>query len=255
MHEGTNILLLLLRPTFWAITQASSLFDIFAHKISLVLASGQPPEQWGVGLTVMLEKIARKVLVSQLGAILLMEADFNMHNRIEDDCQGPGRGPLPPKLFSTHNSTAVDGSLQKTILLDISCQGKLSCAITLNSASACYNRVVHSIVSLTFQAIGVGKPAIRSMLCPLQRMRFLHQTGFGKLCTYMGGLDDVVMQGVGQEKTASPVTWEVISSVMVFTHKAAGHRAHIKGPLSWTYSHHAGIIYVDDTDLITIGQN
>ena len=34
------------------------------------------------GLTVMLEKIAGLALVSKLRAILLMEADFNMHNKL-----------------------------------------------------------------------------------------------------------------------------------------------------------------------------
>jgi hypothetical protein len=41
---------------------------------------GCAPSRWGIGLTVLLEKIAGIALVNKLRAILLFEADSNMFN-------------------------------------------------------------------------------------------------------------------------------------------------------------------------------
>ena len=58
-----------------------SLSDFLARKITLIARCGCPPERWGHGLQVLLEKIAGVALVSKLRAILLMEADFNANNK------------------------------------------------------------------------------------------------------------------------------------------------------------------------------
>jgi hypothetical protein len=57
------------------------LSDFLARKITLIARSGCPPERWGHGLQVLLEKIAGVALVSKLRAILLMEGDFNYMNK------------------------------------------------------------------------------------------------------------------------------------------------------------------------------
>eukprot|EP00956_Cyclotella_meneghiniana_P035709 scaffold117520_cov80-Cyclotella_meneghiniana.AAC.3 len=143
-----------------ALSRSDSLSELFARKVSLVSALGLPPDRWGVGLTVMLEKIVGEALVSKLRAILLMEADFSMHNRIIfgrrmiDHVRASGL--IPPEQFSTCNSTSEDGSLQKALLLDISRQGKIPCVVTSNDATACYDWVAHSIALLSFQALGVA---------------------------------------------------------------------------------------------------
>ena len=46
-------------------------------KLNLALASGEPLEQWGHGLTVLLEKEFGSIYIDKLRAICLFEADFN----------------------------------------------------------------------------------------------------------------------------------------------------------------------------------
>ena len=58
------------------------LSKFFAKKISFVTRTGCAPDRWGIGLTVLLEKVAGVALVHKLRAILLMEGDYNMHNRL-----------------------------------------------------------------------------------------------------------------------------------------------------------------------------
>jgi hypothetical protein len=52
-----------------------------SKKIALITRGSCPPDRWGHGLQVMLEKVAGVALVNKLRAILLMEGDFNYMNK------------------------------------------------------------------------------------------------------------------------------------------------------------------------------
>ena len=75
-------------------------------------------------MPVMLEKIAGIALVNKLRAILLMEADFNFHNklifrkRMLD--QARSNGTIPAEQYSEKQSTSEDGSYDKILQSDIS---------------------------------------------------------------------------------------------------------------------------------------
>ncbi len=60
---------------------SQSLSDFLARKITLIARCRCPPEQWGHGLQVLLEKIAGVALILKLRAILLMEGDYNYMNK------------------------------------------------------------------------------------------------------------------------------------------------------------------------------
>ena len=64
-----------------AAVHSDKISRIVAQQITVVCRSGVPPEQWSVGLQVMLEKIAGICLVNKLRAIQLYEADFNWMNK------------------------------------------------------------------------------------------------------------------------------------------------------------------------------
>ena len=51
-------------------------------KLSLIAQTGSALERWARGLSVILKKIAGVAIVTKLRAILLMEADFNYHNKL-----------------------------------------------------------------------------------------------------------------------------------------------------------------------------
>jgi hypothetical protein len=54
---------------------------VLVLQLTVIARSGIPPENWTVGLQVMLEKIAGVCLVEKLHAIQLYEADFNRYNQ------------------------------------------------------------------------------------------------------------------------------------------------------------------------------
>ena len=63
-----------------AAIQDETILAALALQLTVVGRSGIPPENWSVGLQVMLEKIAGVCLVDKLCAIQLYEADFNCYN-------------------------------------------------------------------------------------------------------------------------------------------------------------------------------
>ena len=75
-----------------------------SKKITLISRTGCPPEHWSYGLTVMHEKIASIALVNKLRTILLMEADFNFHNKLifgkRTLDQAWANGIIPPEQYS-----------------------------------------------------------------------------------------------------------------------------------------------------------
>jgi hypothetical protein len=64
-----------------AAIQDELISEVLALELTVVARSGIPPENWSVGLQVMLEKIAGVCLVEKLQANQLYEADFNCYNQ------------------------------------------------------------------------------------------------------------------------------------------------------------------------------
>ena len=115
-----------------------------SKKITLISRTGCPPERWSYGLTVMLEKIAGLALVNKLRAILLMEADFNFHNKLIFGRRmlnaARSNGIIRPGQYSEQQSTAEDSSFDKVHQSNILCQRHLAILIVSADAVNCYNR-------------------------------------------------------------------------------------------------------------------
>ena len=79
-----------------------------------------------------------------------------------------------------------------------------------NDAASCYNRILHAVASLLFQAMGIGISAIAAMLIPIQKISLYLHRGFRALKSAMGGTDETVMQGMHQGNMALPATWELL---------------------------------------------
>ncbi len=59
-----------------------NLSALHATKLSICARNGVALARWGIGLTVLLEKIMGNVFVHKLQAICLLEADFNWWNKL-----------------------------------------------------------------------------------------------------------------------------------------------------------------------------
>ena len=124
------------------------LTSFFAKKISFVAQTGTAPSRWGVGLNVLLEKIAGVALVNKLRAILLMEADFNMHNKFvfANRMMEVARehNLIPEEQFAEKQSDCQDGVFMKKLVTDISRQQKKPIGVISADAANCYDRIAHA---------------------------------------------------------------------------------------------------------------
>ncbi len=79
---------------------------------------------------------------------------------------------MPEEIFSKKNRMADDGTLFKTLFCIITQQAQVPATIALVDASNCYDRIVHEMASLIYQAFSVPTSAIETMLGAIENMKF-----------------------------------------------------------------------------------
>jgi sentrin-specific protease 1 len=235
-----------------AIGWDDELSNILARKLSLISATGSAPQRWARGLSVMLEKIAGVALLTKLRAILLLEADFNQHNKLIFQHRmlalARENGLIPEEIFSEKGKTAEDAILQQVLMYDIARITKRPLLVAQVDASQCYDRVAHAMAALTLRAYKVHNSSVLGMLRPLHCMEFYLRTGFGQSTSFCGGAAEG-KHGLAQGNGAAPATWQQISSLMIHAQHRQGHGVKICTPISKRGVNQVGIVYVDDTNL------
>jgi len=228
------------------------LSEIHAKKLSLITQTGSAPERWARGLSVMLEKIAGVALVTKLRAIILMEADFNFHNKLIFGKRmldlARKHNLVPDEIYSEKGKTAEDAILHQVLAYDIARQKRAPFIVASVDASQCYDRISHAMAALTLRASKVPASSVHCMLQPIRDMEFYVRTAFGESKDYVGG-KEVTKQGGGQGNGAAPPTWQQIGTTMIRAQHKAGHGVFVESPISKKSCSKAGILYVDDTNL------
>ncbi len=161
-------------------TYSEVITNFLARKVTLIPRGGCPPDRWGHGLQVRLEKVAGVALVNKLRAILLMEADFNYMNKWIFGHKAINKmyplGYVAEDQYSQKESTVKDAKLDNKLTMDLSRHLWHPLATMSADADKCYDRINHIIMSLLFLAIiGTISPVV-AMLHPIQSMKFYQQT-------------------------------------------------------------------------------
>jgi hypothetical protein len=202
--------------------------DIISHYhsacVSVILAHAIKLKRWSWGLYVMLEKTLGVTLVTKLCTILLVEGDFDATNKIVYGVRmlqnARNHNLMPKEIFSDKNRMADDGTLCKTLFFDIARQARVPAVIASVDASNCYDRIVHAMASLIFQAFGVPRTAIESMLGAMEDMKLFLRTGFGVLATFYGsGIRALKHKNCVMATRQHRKGWAVISICIIGAHK------------------------------------
>ena len=171
-----------------------------------------------------------------LRAILLMGADFNMHNKLIFGKQMLDRaraeGIIPPEQYSDKEHTAEDGTFDTVLQSNISCQTRIPLCIVSADTVNCYNRVHHAVLVLMFMAVGVHSGAIVAMLRSIQLMKFVLRTGWGESNSFIGGDIHRILYGLCQGNGAAPALWLLVSSFLVKAYKSMGFSARMQAPIT-----------------------
>jgi hypothetical protein len=231
-----------------------SLSAIHAAKLSICARNGVALARWGVGLTVLLEKIMGNVFVHKLRAICLLEADFNWWNKLifakRMMQQAIQDGSIPQECYAKKNSHCNYAVLTKQFFCDSSRVLHHPTGLGECDFGDCYDRAAHPPTSIALQSWGIPKPAIRVLLNTMQTMQYVLKTGFGESSTTYGGTIAAPNSGLGQGNDAASPGFLALSSLIVNAYRRQGHGARVLSTFSRRLFHLTSVIYVDDTDLL-----
>ncbi len=139
---------------------------------NIPFATGHIPPKWKVGVSVMIHKKAMVDLVTKLRTVTLLEADFNFNNKIlgKRTMEHAERNNLIAKeqYGSRPGKNSIKHAIHKRMTYDILRQLRIPGALCSNDAKSCFDRMVHAIVSLAYQCLGVPNPPIQCMLRSIQ---------------------------------------------------------------------------------------
>ena len=97
----------------------------------------------------MLKKIAGVAVVTKPRAILLMEAEFNCHNRLIFGDRmmklAQENGLVPEDIYSKKGKTPEDAILQQVLVYDIARHPRRPLMVASVDTAQCYNRIAHTV--------------------------------------------------------------------------------------------------------------
>lgn len=238
-----------------ACAQDKELANFEASSCHIPFNTGVSPEHWKKGKIVMIYKRAMVDLITKLRSIVLSEADFNFNTKIlgKMTLEHAEKNDLIPKeqYGSRKGKSAIDHAIHKRLTYDIIRQTRRPGGLCSNDARSCFDRMVHSIIMLSYRRLGIPIPPVKCMLETIQQMKFQIRTLYGDSDAFLDGAVRLIpFQGNLQGCGASPCSWVIISAPMLNTLRAADNGAHFVSPISKEHSHTVGYAFVDDTDIM-----
>jgi hypothetical protein len=242
---------------FIAGTETEPVAEVDAAIVSIAAAAGYCPQRWSTAIDVMIPKKKLSKDVTKLRIIVLFHALFNMLNkRVAQKAihNAQQMQEIPSEAYAKKGHRAIDCGLNKVLTLDIIRQRRVPAALCCNDAKQCYDRILHTIANICLQRVGVHPKTCFVMLGTLQQMQHHIKTAFG-ISKDSYGCVQIPLQGVLQGNGAGPAIWMLISIPLINMLKTQGFGFKSTNILNGEAYQFACYTYVDDTDLIHIGDN
>ena len=230
--------------------------DILLRGLPLEL--GFAPELWCNITDIEILKKANVYDVDQMRLIQLMDAEFNMNNkmigrRMMHNAESLGLIPEDQYGSRKHHRSII-AALNKRITMDIWRQKRQSGAIAMIDAQGCFDRIAHPVGALTMQRFGVPRNAVRCLYKVLQQAHHRIATGYGVSDPKYGGPNQTPpVQGEGQGNGKAPATWVLVSAIIIRMMYTAGYGVNMLMAISTAAISFVCFAFVDDTDVIHTG--
>ena len=219
------------------------------------------PERWRRCTDVMLLKKEGMFMLDKLRTIVLYESDFNFENkRLGREAMNLAldKELISEEQYSRPGQSAQDNVLNKRLMFDHQRMKRQPFAICACDLKSCYDRIVHNAASLALQRVGVRKSDIVSMFGTIERMIHKVRTAFGDSeSSYHADNPQFLLpvQGTGQGNGAGPSIWSILcSTIFEILHKE-GYSSTFCYALSRGLYNICGFAYVDDCDLLYLGND
>ena len=228
----------------------------------LPYSSGYVPQRWRKGTDVMILKKEGNFLLEKLRTIVLYEADFNTENkRLGRDAMklAIAQNKIAKEQFSRPGRSAQENVVCKRLVFDYCRTRKTPYGMCSCDLKSCYDRIVHSAASIALRRIGVPVGKIKVMFGAVQKLVHHVRTLFGTSKESYGGENDTTYdlppQGMGQGHGSGPTIWSILSSTIFEILHAEGFASDFIFSISKGLFHLCGFSYVDDCDLLFIGED
>ena len=231
-----------------------SLCELDAIMRSIPFRTGYAMHRWRQGIDVELHKEPGNHNIERMRTIVLIEADHNMNNKLlgrRAMAYGELHDAIAPEQYgSRKNMSASQASVNNRLMYDLMRQTRQGGIICANDAKSCYDRIVHSVLSLSLQRLGVPPAPIQSMLTTIQKMQHRIKTAHGVSPQfYQSAPSRPPLQGIIQGHGAAPTGWGMTSTPIINALRHAGYGFTHQSAISQTPTHIACTSFVDDTDL------
>ena len=142
----------------------------------------------------------------------------------------------------------------RRLFFDVARQRRYNAALASVDAQTCYDRVVHSVVSLMCQASGLPPGPIIVMLAAIQQMKFHLRTAYGDSSSTYSGTAGKPFMGLCQGNGGAPAGWAIASSFMIAMLYCRNHQCEIVSAVSRAAFIGVVFMFVDDADLPKMAQ-
>jgi hypothetical protein len=219
--------------------------------------TGYTLKRWKKGIDVELCKEPGNFNLERLRTIVLLEADYNTN------CKKVGRDAMksaealakdpaavaPEQYGSRKRHRAIEVCLNMRLVDDILRQTRRAGAICSNDAKSCYDRIIHAILSICLQRIGMKENPIRSTLETLQQLQHHIRTAFGDSEDFYEASLGQPLQGVVQGNGGGPTGWGSVSTPVINMMRSAGYGFQHWTAISKQILNIVCFAFVDDADL------
>ena len=233
---------------------AEDIMNVHYQMTALCAKLGVSLKRWQITVTAMLEKDTGSPKLHRLRVIHLLEADLNLlvkiiiarrfvwhgeQHGIFGEAQAGGRP----------GRSANDIVLQKELTYDLAYRTLVSLAMMENDATACFDRMIPSLVNLGLRANGVPEEIAKLIGTTLVKMRYKIKTKLGISTRHYSHSEDNEIYGTGQGSAGSMAFWLLISAILFRIMSQIAHGLAFSDPQRLHTIKRTMEGFVDDTDV------
>lgn len=243
--------------------QHPGIAKLLYQRSQIPMRTGYVPLRHRQGTDVMLLKKEQVYEVDKLRTIVLFDTEANMNNK------HTGRRAMKTAIqnnliedeqYSRPGRKSIDHSINRRLVMDHQLYIRQPYVLTRCDLKSCYDRINHTAAGLSLQKVGTPQTEVKALLRTIQLMNHKVRTAFGDSAHTYGGhrMDSrwkLPPQGVLQGNGAGPTIWTIISSMLFSILKTQNFRNSFISSIKKVILELTGFAYVDDTDLIQVGNN
>ena len=196
--------------------------------------------------------------LDELRTIVLLEADFNtgtkliFNKRMLDNARQ--HNLIPDSQYLRKGTRSIEAAIFKRLFFVLLRLQRRPGAVVSNDLRSCFDRIPHPVGSIACRRLGVNPSALSALLSTIQHMRHYVRTGHGDSEKYYTGDPGMTLQGGGQGNGAAGPMWVAVSLILISIMADFDIQSRCVAAISGICLIFSVIMYVDDSDLLLMGE-